>query len=154
MAHTAASLFSEEEYLLIASPPNEVYINAIAATDVQLIENQLFENVSPLHYNARIRLSIQIAEKFRKHFALIRGLMEFHRPKHFSFEYQFSQKTLEIDIEGKQLTELLIFFDLILTLITEEIRFKGALKLVLEFEDRYKKAQSEIYAQLKQPTVR
>jgi len=148
MVHTAANILSEQQYLQIA---DEAYGHAYnlskdKSAAVPLIQNVLFKKVSPLYYKTRVRLSFALTEEFKRHFALIKGLLEFYRLKNFSFEYNSAQKEIETDVEASQLHSLQLFFDSILNLLKKELTFKETLKTVLEFEKRYKLEQAEVYS--------
>ena len=147
MVHAATALSTEGQYLQIANQ-GESNIVSVDDSEHTAIQNRLFGKVSPLYYKARVRLSFSLSEEFKKHFVLIKGLIEFNRSKDFSFEYNLAQRTFETDVDTGQLNDLQVFFENILTWLTQELRFKSALKVVLEFENRYKKAQAEAYAEL------
>ena len=148
MAHSATAS-SEEQYLQINyQEVKETAQQSVIINSFPSIENALFDQVSPLYYKTRVRLSFTLSEEFKKHFVLVKGLIEFHRSALFSFEYQQAYKIIETDIEVSQLDELQQFLDIILKWTNQEISFKRALKLVLEFENRYKIAKAEVYTQL------
>jgi hypothetical protein len=148
MAHSAAAP-SNEQYLQIEyqqarnTGEQSVIFNALPS-----IESPLFDQVSPLYYKTRVRLSFSLSEEFKKHFVLVKGLIEFHRSTSFAFEYSPVYKIIETDIEVSGLGALQQFLDNVLTWTNQEISFKRALKLVLDFENRYKIAKAEAYAQL------
>jgi len=147
MVHAATALSTEEQYLQIANQ-GESNIVSVDGSEHTAIQNHLFAKVSPLYYNARVRLSFSLSEEFKQHFVLIKGLIEFNRSKDFSFEYNRAQRTFETDVDAGQLNDLQVFFENILTWLNQELTFKSALKVVIEFENRYKKAQAEAYAEL------
>lgn len=148
MAHSAKAS-SDAQYLQIEyQEVKDTATQSLIVNALPPIENPLFDQISPLYYKTRVRLSLSLSEEFKKHFVLVKGLIEFHRSKHFSFEYQPSYKIIEIDIEIEQLEELQQFFGNVLTWTNQEISFKRALKLVLDFENRYKIAKAEAYAAL------
>ncbi len=147
MVHSA-SRSHEAQYLPFinkesASASNSSLINGGGAP---VVENILFSKVSPLFYKTRVHLSLALSDEFKKNFGLIRGLIEFHRLKHFSFEYHFVQRTIETDIETSQLSELQSFLSDVSIWLTREIHFKNSLKVILDFENRYKLAKAEVYA--------
>ena len=150
MVH-AASLSHEEQYLQVinkesGSPSDNSLIN-VGGTPV--VENILFSKVSPLFYKTRVHLSLALSEEFKKNFVMIKGLLEFHRSRHFSFEYNFGQKTIETDIEVSQLEDLRAFLHDVSIWLTQEIKFKETLKTILDFENQYKVARSLVYGLLK-----
>ena len=150
MVHPA-SLPLEEQYLQVinkesGNPSDNSSIN-VGGTPV--VENILFGKVSPLFYKTRVHLSLALSEEFKKNFVMIKGLIEFHRSRHFSFEYSFSRKTIETDIEVTQLEDLRAFLHDVSIWLTQEIKFKETVKIILDFENQYKVASSLVYALLK-----
>ena len=147
----SASLPSEEQYFQVVNKASENLSNhsMISAADSSVIENVLFNKVSPLFYKTRMHFSFSLSEEFKKNFVLIKGLIEFHRSKNFSFEYNFAQKAIETDIEVSQLEDLRAFLHDVSIWLRQEIKFKETLKVILDFENRYKVSKAEVYALLK-----
>jgi hypothetical protein len=147
----SASLSNAEQYLQVVNKGSENLSNhsLINVADSSVIENILFSKASPLFYKTRAHFSFSLAEEFKKNFVMIRGLIEFHRARHFSFEYNFAQKTIETDIEVSHLEDLRAFLHDVSIWLRQEIKFKETLKVIIDFENRYKVAQSEVYALLK-----
>jgi len=147
----SASLPNEEQYLQVVNKGSENLSNhsLINVTDSSVIENILFDKVSPLYYKSRVYFSFSLSDKFKKNFVMIKGLLEFHRSRQFSFEYNFSQKTIDTDIEVSQLGDLRAFLHDVSIWLTQEIKFKETLKTILDFENQYKVARSLVYALLK-----
>ena len=152
MVHKAANILTEEQYLQIvdeASTPSDYSSNEYNV-ETPVLESVLFDNVSPLYYKSKVRLSLSLSEEFKRHFVMIKGLIEFHRSKNFSFEYNVAQKRIEADIEVSELHNLQIFFESVLRWLNEELKFKETLKVILEFEHRYRLEQAEIYSLLRE----
>ena len=147
----SASLPGEEQYLQVVNKGSENLSNhsLINVTDSSVIENILFSKTSPLFYKTRAYFSFSLSEEFKKNFVMIRGLIEFHRPRNFSFEYNSAQKAIETDIEVNHLEDLRVFLHDVSIWLVQEIKFKETLKIILDFEHRYKVARSEVYALLK-----
>ena len=147
----SANLSHEEQYLQVinresGSPSDDALSNGGAA---QVVENILFSKVSPLFYKTRVHLSLALSEEFKKNFVMIKGLIEFHRSRKLSFQYDFGQKVIETDIEVSQLEELRAFLHDVSIWLAMEIKFKETLKTILDFENQYKVARSLVYALLK-----
>ena len=148
----SASLSNAEQYLQVVNIGSENFSNhsSIRVAESTVIENILFSKVSPLFYKSRVHFSFSLSEEFKKNFVLIKGLIEFHRSKNFSFEYNFEQKAIETDIEVSQLEDLQAFLNDVSVWLRQEIKFKETLKIILDFENRYKVAKAEVYALLKE----
>lgn len=157
MSQTAENILTEPQYLQIANEEIQIIADGLSPvlnneSGSPIIENILFNKVTSLYYKKRVRLSISLSDEFKKHFVMMRGLIEFHRSKSLSFYYDVKQKTFEADIDVNQLNHLQSFFNKVSLWLKEEIRFKEALKIVLEFEHRYKIESASAYALLKNST--
>jgi hypothetical protein len=126
--------------------------NHIQESKPTIFENILFHGVAPLYYKSRVRLSFSIAEEFNPRYAMIRGLIEFHRSKHFSFQYNIKQRTIEIDTDESQLPELQLFLNNVSLWLQQELQFKNTLRMILQFEDEYKLKSAAMYSLLKKTT--
>ena len=73
MVHTAANILTEDQYLQIVSEASVRSGNSSNDNNVKapVIQNVLFDNVSPLYYKSKVRLSFSLSEEFKKHFVLI-----------------------------------------------------------------------------------
>jgi hypothetical protein len=89
--------------------------------------------------------SFHVSETFAPHFTLVKGLIEFNRPKDLLFTYDRVDKRIEIKIIRQQLESLAQFLHSVNEWLTQELRFKTQLKVVLDFEDRYRKERDLIY---------
>lgn len=115
--------------------------------------NKLFGKLSPLFYNGRIRLSFRIADEYKTDYILIKGLLEFHRPKDFLFTYYREQRSAVVDINANRLDHLQVFLSEIFKWVRQEKQFRHALKIVLEFEGRYKSERESVYQILENTTA-
>jgi len=147
----SASLPNAAQYLQVVNKGSENFPDRslVSVGDPSVVENILFSKASPLFYKTRVHFSFALSEEFKKNFVLIKGLIEFHRSRNFSFEYNSTQKTIETDIEVSQLEDLSAFLYDVSIWLTQEIKFKETLKIILDFENRYKVAKAEVYALLK-----
>jgi hypothetical protein len=147
----SASLPNADQYLQVVNEGLKSHSNhsLINVDDSSFIENILFTKASPLFYKTRVHFSFSLSDEFKKNFVMIKGLIEFHRSRNFSFEYNSGQKVIETDIEVSQLEDLRAFLNDVSIWLKQEIKFKETLKVILDFEHRYKIAKSEVYALLK-----
>jgi len=155
---TAAHILTQDQYLQISDNTNFLVTednSQPSQKDVStsFVGDGLFNEVSPLFYRTRVRLSFSLAEEFRSLFIVTKGLIEFYRSKDFLFYYNREQRTIETDIEISQLTELRQFLKKVSAWLKEEIRFKDALKKVLKFEAEYKLQKEEVYGLFKSITT-
>ena len=147
----SASHSTEDHYLRLVSKGLEGPFDSLPFNQKTVFENVLFDRVLPLFYETRVHLSLSVSDDFKGNFVLIKGLIEFHRSKDLHFEYKFSQRLVQIDVEADQLQSLQLFLQWISASFLREIDFKKNLKAVLEFENRYKIARAEVYALIQKP---
>src|SRR5687768_10430493 len=107
----SASLSNAEQYLQVVNKGSENPSNHSLpiVADATVIENILFNKVSPLFYKTKVHFCFSLSEEFKKNFVMIKGLIEFHRSKNLSFEYNLAQKAIETDIEISQVEDLRAF---------------------------------------------
>ncbi len=110
---------------------------------------ELFQETSSFLYNDRVRLAFTVADEFAREFVLIRGLIEFHRPKELSFIYDREFRSIVVAVTQEQLGILHQFFGLIYDLLAKERRFRKALRSVIEVENSYRRVLENAYAELK-----
>jgi hypothetical protein len=146
MTQTAERLKDEQYLKLATAEVGDVEKENINADVKFVIDTPLFKKSAPFYYRNRLRVSLTISEEFRNSYIMVRGLIEFHRPKDFSFTYQLMKRTIEADIEVVHLETLKVFLGKVLLWTKQEKQFKHALKLALEFETRYKLERDSVYA--------
>lgn len=108
-------------------------------------EPGFIEPTSALSYANRIRVSFSF-QASRARFILLRGLIEFHRPKYFLFTYHRESGVIDADIPESEFASFKIFLGKVGALFTAEENFKTSLRHVLEFESRYQAERNAVYA--------
>jgi hypothetical protein len=148
MARTARNNYNEEVYLVTLQ--DEIAGNNVSEhrEEAFAIDNGLFSKVAPLFYKNRLRLTFFVSDEYRSRYALLRGIIEFHRPKAFTFLYNRTDKILECDITVHQANALHEFLGSVLQLIECEVKFKEVLKQVIDFEDQCKRISGSVYGSL------
>lgn len=145
-----AQIIREEQFLnIVANAQGNAPDNIAENSEDDVSHNALFRKVTHFYYNTRIRLSFSVSETYKSQYVLIRGMIEFHRPKHFVFSYNKEQRLIEIDINVNELGELELFLSKVLVWLKKENQFRFALKIALEFETRYKLENERVYELMK-----
>jgi hypothetical protein len=147
MTQTANYTYTEEASLPIFS---EAYVSGEPTLSYSntFSENRLFSTVTPLFYREKLRITFEVSENFKNKMAMIRGIVEFNRSSRFLFRYNLKKRTIETDIHPASVGELNSFFDTVLKITEDEIRFKKVLKDVIAFEKEYKRLSTNVYAVL------
>lgn len=102
-----------------------------------------------IQHKERVRLHFTVAGSSPSDFTLVKGLIEFHRPKEFLFHYERKQNTISLVVGLNQIDPLATFLLQIEEWIRKEKRFRHALRIALDFEKRYQLERESVYAVLK-----
>jgi hypothetical protein len=150
-----AHIDDQKQYLVLAeedTTPNRT-LSAGESVATGLSENELFDNVSAFYYNDRVRITFHVAEKFKPDFSLIRGLIEFNRPRNLMFTYDRHATSVSIDLAKDYLTNLDGLLTNVRNWLVKEKLFRKALRTVIEFEKHYQQERDRIYNILNNTTV-
>jgi len=109
------------------------------------------EHTGTLAYVNRVRLTFRISKPFQIQVGLLKGLLDFNRPKGFLFTLNRADNTISADASSRQQAELVSFLIHIQTLVEKELAFKNHLKRILVFEETYRKAKAQAYDGLVTP---
>ena len=145
-----AQIIREDQYLnIVENEQDNVVEKSEEGVSYYPINNALFKKVTHFYYNTRIRLSFSVSDTYRSQYVMARGMIEFHRPKNFVFSYNKKQGLIEVDINVSELEELQLFLSTVLVWLRHENQFRLSLKIVLEFENRYKLERDSVYELMK-----
>ena len=144
MAQTASAL-STEQSLYITQDES---LSGFSSESKITVDHELeFVNAPAVFsYGDRSRFRFDISAGHASHFALIRGLIEFNRPKELNFVFHSETKSFETDIESSHREQLDTLIPLVNTLLLKELRFKNKLKEVIRFEAHYRKEKEKVYS--------
>jgi len=152
-----AQINDQNQYLILTEAGVVSLKNSEGATqitvDPELFENWLFHTISLFFSDGRVHLTLSVSDKFKQDFILIRGLVEFHRPKHLLFSYDAKHRSVGIDITLNQFGQLRTFLSQVFEWVVKEKQFRYALKLAIEMENRYRLERDSIYGILKNSTA-
>jgi hypothetical protein len=97
----------------------------------------------------QVIVKFRLADLYEDQFVLLRGLLEFSRPKEISISSNNSEKTFQFHIGRDKVLAITTYLDKILALFAKEIRFKESLKAVIRFEQATRLEQSRLYRELR-----
>lgn len=112
-------------------------------------ENTPRDHSTHIHHQEHVRLHFEVAGSSQSDFTLVKGLIEFHRPKEFLFQYDRKQNTISVVVEPDQIDRLATFLLSVQEWVRKEKQFRHALKIALDFERRYQIERQIVYAVLK-----
>jgi hypothetical protein len=92
-----------------------------------------------------VKLDLSLSPDFQSYFILLKGLIEFHRPRNFKFFFNREGQSVSIEIDLNEINLLRQFLSDISLWLVRELKFKAELKKVLAFEARYKVEKALIY---------
>ena len=97
----------------------------------------------------RYNLTFTLSNKFAEHFVLLRGLLEFSRPKTIRIVSSPIDKSFHVEFSENEADHLVTHMETILTWLVKEIKFKESLSALINFEEKMKREQARLYANLK-----
>ena len=101
--------------------------------------------VNRLEYREKVQYTFIVSEHLSSHFALIKGLIDFHRPAHLQFRFNRDEKSIEVRAHAHQVDFLFQFLLKVQDWLVKELQFKAALKKIIQFEEQYKSQRASIY---------
>ena len=133
-------------YLQISETSNAPR-QTVASDEIRDVPS-FIRQVSRLGYRDKVQYTFIVSEHAENHFALIKGLIDFHRPKDIQFRFNRDEKSIEVRAHLQQVDFLFQFLQKVQEWLVKEVQFKLALKKVIQFEDQYKSQRASIYSSL------
>lgn len=97
----------------------------------------------------RYAITFRLTDKFANHFVLLRGLLEFSRPKTIKITSNAIDKTFHVELSETQANHFVNYLDMKLGWLMKEIKFKESLRALIIFEKKVKREQAILYANMK-----
>jgi len=97
----------------------------------------------------RFNLTFTLSNENAEHFVLLRGLLEFSRPKTIKIISNSTDKTFRAAFSEKDADHFVTYLETILNRLIREIKFKKSLRALIAFESKVKREQAILYADLK-----
>ncbi len=97
----------------------------------------------------RYDITFTLSNKFAEHFVLLRGLLEFSRPKTIRIISSPIDKSFHVEFSENEADHLVIHMETVLNWLVKEIKFKESLRTLINFEEKMKREQARLYANLK-----
>jgi hypothetical protein len=97
----------------------------------------------------RYEITFSLSNKFAEHFVLLRGLIEFSKPKTIRITASRTDNTFHLSFSEGEADHFVAHLEKILDWLVREIRFKKSLKALVTFEKKVKREQEILYANLK-----
>ena len=101
----------------------------------------------------RFILKFALAEKYKSHFALLRGFFQFRKPPGLFISADRSDKSFAVEFSSDIEEKSIAFFETVFHWLYKEVRFKDVLKEVIRFEQKIHREQALLLSAL-QTTVR
>ena len=144
-----APLTIEEAPLIIKESNFEDQLaNILSKSQILSIASVTVVPAGKLFVSSKYRLKVKLTEEFASNFVLVRGLLEFSRPKNIIISSVVKDQTFEIEILETHADSLIAYIETILGWVLNEIKFKKALKAIIKFESRVKQDQAILYSSL------
>ena len=124
--------------------------NRIPELESGLIETKVysnpFVNEKDPHFNeSRIKIRYELPNQGKDKFVLFRGLIEFSRPRDFSFVFNRHDNSFVANVARNKVADLKEFLSNVQVQLTEELTFRKKLKAAIIFEKQYRLQCEELY---------
>lgn len=96
----------------------------------------------------QLLLKFRLREEYQHNFVLLRGLLEFSRPKKIVITANNSERTFEMWLTNDQAPDIIHYLEAIITRLLSEIKFKASLKMIIKYEERVRREQENLYKAL------
>ena len=93
-------------------------------------------------------VTFTLRDAYKNSFILLRGLLEFSRPKGIQISSNFTDRTFQVRIPAGQAGTVTQHLHTISGWLLREIRFKTSLKAIMGFENRVRQIQANLYREL------
>lgn len=133
---------------VIALKSNTV-IDRLNKNEIIYIKSFTAAPADGLFLHARYAITFSLKDKFATHFVLLRGLLEFSRPKTIKIMPNTISKNFYIELSENQVEHFVTYLETIVAWLMKEIKFKEALRALITFEKEVKHKQATLYANLR-----
>ena len=149
---------SEKSYINATSKASN--ISGLAEPDTKLITwlngskivttlNYRLISAGKLFQHDRLVLKFGLTEQYTGNFVLLRGLIEFSRPKEISITSDRINKSFELELNTSETQIIQEYLEKIFKWLLKEIKFKAVLKEVIELQNRVRAEQDILYSKMK-----
>lgn len=97
----------------------------------------------------RYDLTFTLTNKYAGYFVLLRGLLEFSRPRTIRINHSTGDKSFRIEFSEKEADHIVSYIETMLNSLLKEIKFKESLRALINFEQKVKREQALLYTNLK-----
>lgn len=94
----------------------------------------------------RYEIKLKLTAEYSNSFVLLRGLLEFSRPKAIRLVANTNERTFQFEISESQRDYFNSYLETIVGWLIKEIKFKETLRVIINFEEKVRKQQAVLYA--------
>src|SRR5687768_2316101 len=126
-AKSAPLIIEEAPEIIKESNFEDQLANILSKSHILSITSFTVLPAGKLFVSSKYRIKVKLTQEFASNFVLIRGLLEFSRPKNIIISSTVQEQTFEIEIVETQAENFLSYIQTILGWLVNEIKFKKAL---------------------------
>lgn len=97
----------------------------------------------------RYEVGFTLTNKFASHFVLLRGLLEFSRPKTIKVTANRADQSFYTEFSESQADDVVSYIETITGWFVKETKFKEAVRALIIFEQKVKREHAMLYAKMK-----
>jgi hypothetical protein len=124
-------------------------IERLVKNEILAIKSLSVSKADAIFIVDRYDITFTLSNKFAEHFVLLRGLLEFSRPKTIRIISNRTDNTFHVLLSEEDDDHFVAHLEKILSWLVREINFKKSLKAMVNFEKKVKREQEILYANLR-----
>ena len=124
-------------------------IDRLVTRDLLTVKSQSVAKADAIFPLDRYNITFTLPNKYTDHFVLLRGLLEFSRPRTIKIISSALDRSFYVEFSENQAEHFVTYLETILNSLVKEIKFKESLRALIIFEEKVKLEQAVLYANLK-----
>ena len=117
------------------------------------IEESRAISVDRISPHVRYFITFKLTTPFKKHFVLLRSLLDLGGLKNINLTANKTDKTFHAEVLETQFEHFVYHIETILKFLMEEIKFKEGLRVLINFEKNLKREHAMLFAKLQTSVV-
>jgi hypothetical protein len=146
--HDLINIYRTSRSTVYFSKKENDAIDRLTKNKILTVSSIKFTPAGGILFTDHYAISFSLTDKLASHFVLLRGLLEFSRPKTMKVTADSTDKTFYTEFTESQVDDVVTYIETIAGWLVKEIRFKEALRSLIIFEKSVKRTYAELYAEM------
>jgi hypothetical protein len=127
--------------------------DSLSSSQIISIEESRKISVDRISPHVQYFITFKLTTPFKKHFVLLRGLLDLGGLKNINLTANKTDKTFHAEVLETQFEHFVYHIETILKFLIEEIKFKEGLRELINFEKNVKREHAMLFAKLQTSVV-